>query len=111
MSIAVRIVVAPDSACGHGMTWSAACSFVGNRLRRRFGDSVGVEQIEVFSPRCFEFPAAIAALASGAQLPLVLIGDQMVSQGGKLSDRLIGDAVAAILAGPPERQSVREEPG
>lgn len=109
MSIAVRIIVAPDSACGHGMTWSAACSFVESRLWRRFGDLVGVEKIEVFSPRCFEFPAVIAALASGAQLPLVLIGDHMVSQGKKLSDRVIGDAVATALAGSPERQSVPKE--
>lgn len=104
MSIPVRIFVAPDSACGHGMTWSAACSFVESRLRRRFGDVVDVETIEIFSPRCFEFPAVIAALGSGAHLPLVQVRDQIVSEGTKLSDRVIGDAVAAELSASPEHK-------
>jgi hypothetical protein len=95
--IHVRVVAAPDASCGHGMTWSAASALIGERLKRRFGDRVQVEYIEVFSARCFEFPEVMAAIEAGDQLPIVLAGDEIVSRGGKLSDRIIGQAIEALL--------------
>lgn len=95
--IYVRVFAAPDASCGHGMTWSAASALIGERLRRRFGDAVIAEHIEMFSPRSFEFPEVMAAIGAGSQMPVVTVGDQIVSQGGKLSDRIIGQAVEALL--------------
>lgn len=96
-AINVRVFAAPDASCGHGMTWSAASALIGERLRRRFDERVIVEHIEVFSPRSFEFPEVMAAIESGSQLPVVIVGDRIVSQGSKLSDRIIGQAVEALL--------------
>jgi hypothetical protein len=97
-AIPVRVFAAPDASCGHGRTWSAATAFVGERLRRRFGNGLEMEHIEVFSPRSFEFPEVMAAIEAGGQLPVVTVGDRIVSQGGKLSERIIGQAVEAMLA-------------
>lgn len=95
--INVCVFAAPDASCGHGMTWSAASALIGERLRRRFGNGVDVEHIEIFSPRSFEFPEVMAAIQAGGELPVVMVGDRIVSQGGKLSDRIIGQAVEALL--------------
>jgi hypothetical protein len=59
---------------------------VGARLRRRFGDAVEVEQVTLFSPRSFEFPHVLEAISAGAELPIVLMGGRIVSEGGKLSE-------------------------
>jgi hypothetical protein len=96
-AINVRVFAAPDASCGHGMTWSAASALIGERLRHRFGNGLGMEHIEIFSPRSFEFPEVLAAIEAGGQLPVVMVGDRIVSQGGKLSDRIIGQAVEALL--------------
>jgi hypothetical protein len=95
--INVRVFAAPDTSCGHGMTWSEASVSIGERLKRRFGEGVDVEHIEIFSPRSFEFPDVMAAIGAGGQLPLVKVGDRIVSQGKKLSERIIRQAVEALL--------------
>ena len=97
-AIHVRVFAAPDASCGHGMTWSAASALIGDRLRRRFGNEVEMEHIELFSPGSFEFPEVMAAIAAEGPLPVVMVGNQIVSQGGKLSDRIIGQAVETLLA-------------
>lgn len=89
----VRIFTAPEVTCGTGMTWAAAVGFIRDRLRRRFGEGVGVEHIEILSQRSFEFPTVLQAIQGGAQLPVVLVGDRIVSQGGKLSESRIALAV------------------
>lgn len=95
--ICVRVFAAPDASCGHGMTWSSATALIGDRLRRRFGDGVQIEHIEIFSPRSFDFPEVMAAIEAGGELPVVTVEDRIVSRGGKLSERTIGRAVAALL--------------
>ncbi len=100
--IAVRVFAAPDASCAHGATWSTATRLIGEHLRQRFGDTLLVEHIEVFSPGSFEFPEVLAAVRDGAQLPVVLVNDRMVSRGGKLSERIIAQAIASLLS--PEVQ-------
>lgn len=99
--VKVRVFAAPDTSCDHGMTWSGASAMIAERLRRRFDGGVELEHIEIFSPRSFEFPEIMATLEAGGQLPIVTVGDRIVSQGGKLFDRVIRQAVEALL--PPER--------
>jgi hypothetical protein len=95
--INVRVFATPDASCGHGITWSAASALMGEGLKRRFGELVEVEHIEIFSPRSFEFPDVLAAIEAGGELPLVMVGDRIVSQGGKLSGQIIRQAVDALL--------------
>ena len=95
--VEVRVFVAPDTSCGHGATWSAASALVLDRLQRRFGAAVAAEHVEMFSPRSFEFPETMAAIEAGARLPVVTIDGRIVSEGGKLSERIIREAVEAQL--------------
>ncbi len=92
-AIEVCVFTAPDASCGTGTTWSAACVLTSERLKRRFGDAVRVEHIELFCPRTFDFPQVVAAIEGGAPLPIVTVGGQIVSQGGKLSERIIAQAI------------------
>ncbi len=96
-AIEVCVFTAPDASCGAGMTWAAACAFTSERLKRRFGDAFRVEQIELFGPRTFDFPQVVAAIEAGAPLPIVTVSGQVVSQGGKLSERIISQAIEARL--------------
>lgn len=97
--ISVRVFAAPDASCGHGATWSAATAFIAARLKERFGEAVATEHVEMFSPRSFEFPEILAAVGAGGALPIVVVDGRIISQGGKLSDRVIRQAVSALLAG------------
>lgn len=107
---ALRIFTAPDPTCG-GATWSDAVAMVAARLGRRFGDALEVEHVTLFSPRSFEFPDVLAAISSGAELPVVLLGDRIVSEGGKLSEPKLARAVedaepeAGRMACPADRGS------
>lgn len=99
----VRIFTAPDASCGTAMTWAEAAKFIRDRLRRRFNGRVAVEQVEIFSQRSFEFPTVLEAIRQGAELPIVLVGDRIVSQGGKLSESRIARAIEALgPTGPAE---------
>jgi hypothetical protein len=92
--VVVRVFAAPMATCGSGETWGSATAGLGERMRRRFGDGVAVEYVELFSPRSFDFPAVLARVEAGAALPLVTVGDDVISEGGKLSDPRIGRALA-----------------
>ncbi len=94
-SIAVRVFAAPMAACdGARETWASAAAALGQRLQRRFGQIVSIEFVELFSARSFEFPAVLARVEGGAQLPLVTIGEDVISEGGKLSEPRIARALA-----------------
>lgn len=94
----VRIFTAPEAACGTGMTWASAIGFIRDRLWRRFGESVVVEHIDVFSQRSFDFPAVMEAIRDGAALPIVTVRDHIISRGGKLSESRIARAIQALGA-------------
>jgi hypothetical protein len=96
-AVAVRVFAAPDASCGHGQAWSAATAYIGTRLRRRFGERVAVEHVEIFTPRSFEFPDVLAAIEAGSSLPIVQVDGRIVSEGGKLSESVIARAVGAAL--------------
>ena len=93
-AIPVCIVTAPDASCG-GATWSGAVEMIRAKLARRFGDAARVEHVLLFSPRFFEMPEVAAAIEAGTQPPIVLVGDVIVSRGGKLSEARIAEALRA----------------
>lgn len=93
----VRIFTAPDAACGSGAaTWASATGLIGQRLQRRFQGAVGLEHIEMFSRRSFEFPDVLAAVARGGRLPLVVVDGRIISEGEKLSESKIVLALQAL---------------
>lgn len=97
----VRVFAAPMAGCGAGETWASVTAALGQRLQRRFGQGVEVEFVELFSPRSFDFPAVLARVEAGVSLPLVMIGDDIISEGGKLSEPRIGRALVdrGLLSG------------
>jgi hypothetical protein len=92
--VAVRIVTAPDVACG-GPTWSGTVGMIRGRLARRFGQAVSVEHVTVFSPRFFELADVAAGVQAGMELPIVFVGGAVVSRGGKVSEPRIVEALRA----------------
>ena len=103
-AVTVRVFAAPDASCGHGPTWSSATAFMAIRLRRRFGDRVVVEHVEIFTARSFEFPDVLAAIQGGSLLPIVVVDGRIVSEGGKLPEPVVGRAVTEALNGMNSRE-------
>jgi hypothetical protein len=93
-AVAVRIVTAPDAACG-GPTWSGTVGMIRGRLARRFGEAVTIEHVTVFSPRFFELADVAAGVQAGMELPIVFVGGAVVSRGGKISEPRIAEALRA----------------
>lgn len=79
----VQIISAPV-ACADGVKdfWREIAEWAAGQLARRFGDGVRVEYFDLFDPDC-------PAIPQGAQLPVVLVDDRLVSSGGKISIPLI----------------------
>ena len=92
--VAVRIVTAPDVACG-GATWTGTVGMIRGRLARRFGEAVTIEHVTAFSPRFFELADVAAEVQAGADLPIVLVGEAVLSRGGKISEPRITEALRA----------------
>lgn len=103
-AVTVRVFAAPDVSCGHGPTWSAATSYMGSRLRQRFGDRVVVEHVEIFTARSFEFPDVLAAMQGGSPLPIVVVDGRILSEGRKLPEPDIARAVTEALSGMNTRK-------
>jgi len=87
------VIVGAPVACGPEVkdTWRELSAWVGDQLRSRFGEAVVVEYVDLLDPACPSLPA-------DAALPLVLVDDQVLSSGGKLSVPVIRRAVESHLA-------------
>lgn len=90
--IRVEIVGAPV-ACGTEVKdrWRELSGWIADQLRRRYGRAVLVEYHDLFDADCPPLPP-------GAQLPLVLVSDSVLSSGGKLNMPAISRAVEALGA-------------
>lgn len=85
--ISVRIFGAP-TACASGVTdaWREVADWVRRQLTARFGQQVSVEYYDLFSPQMDRFPEIMAMVARGqGQVPLVFVGGELLSSGGKVS--------------------------
>ena len=78
--VVVQIVGAPIATCGEGMknTWRELAEWTAGQLTARFGQAVRVEYLDLFDPACPSLP-------TNAQLPAVLVDNQLLTSGGKLS--------------------------
>ena len=89
--VLVQIVGAPI-ACEEGVkdSWREVSAWVAGQLKTYFGDAVQVEYYDLFDADCPSVPA-------GAQLPLVLVDNEPVISGGKISIPIIRSKINAIL--------------
>ena len=86
----MQIVGAPV-ACADGVKeiWRDVAKHAADQLVARFGDAVRVQYFDLFDPDC-------PALPDDAQLPLVLIEDEVLSSGGKISVPAIRKRIEAL---------------
>lgn len=84
--VTVRIFGTP-MACSRGVTdaWRQVAEHARTQLSAKFGDSVSVEYHDLFSPDMDGFPEVMEKVRGGAQVPLVFVGGEMFSAGGKIS--------------------------
>ena len=79
----VKIIATPI-ACKEGVkdSWRETAQWAARQLATLYGDAVCVEYFNLFDPGCPPVP-------EGAQLPLVLVNDRVVSSSGKISIPMI----------------------
>jgi hypothetical protein len=75
----VQIIGAPI-ACAEGVkdSWREMAEYVSGKFEVQYGDSVEVVYFDLFDPAC-------PALPPNAQLPIVLINNEILINGGKIS--------------------------
>lgn len=90
--VIVQILAAPI-ACEEGVkdSWREVAAWVDGQLKTPFGDAVLVKYYDLFDAGCPSLPP-------GAQLPLVLVDDDVTSSGGKISVPVIRRSIEAMLA-------------
>ena len=89
--VLVQIVGAPI-ACKEGVkdSWREVSAWAAGQLRTYFGDTVLVKYYDLFDSDCPSVPAQ-------SQLPLVLVDNQAIISGGKISIQVLRRKIAAIL--------------
>ena len=89
--VLVQIVGAPI-ACKEGVkdSWCEVSAWVARQLKTYFGDAVQVKYYDLFDANCPPVP-------TGSQLPLVLVNNETVISGGKISISIIRSKITAIL--------------
>ncbi len=99
--ITVRVFGVPTTSgcdCGTNTgTWRDATEWVARSLKARFGDRVRVEYLDLFLDALDTFPQVMELVACGeAKPPLVFIGDELFSSGGKISGPAIRKRLQAL---------------
>jgi hypothetical protein len=87
----VQIVGAPI-ACEEGVkdSWREVSAWAARQLKAYFSETVQVKYYDLFDADCPPVP-------TGSQLPLVLVNDEAVISGGKISLPIIRGKINAIL--------------
>jgi disulfide oxidoreductase YuzD len=98
-SIRVEVVAVSAGSCAGKPTWETATHLLRSQLERRFGGSVTVEYVELFSPRSFDLPEMLMKGIGdeSLRLPVVLVNDHVVSSGVKLNEGLLARRIEEIL--------------
>ena len=89
--VLVQIVGAPI-ACEEGVkdSWREVSAWAARQLKTYFGDDVQVKYYDLFDADCPPIP-------TGSQLPLVLVDNEPVISGGKISIPIIRSKINAII--------------
>jgi disulfide oxidoreductase YuzD len=99
--VPVRIFGVP-TACETGVTdaWREVADWAGERLTARFGQQVTVEYYDLFSPELHRFPEVLDRVKKGdGAVPLVFVGNELLSAGGKVSVPAIRHRLEALGLG------------
>ncbi len=85
--ITVRVFgVQTADSCAPKDGWRDATEWTANALKKQFGEQVRVEYYDLFSAALDDFPKVLELISHGeSQPPLVFIGDELLSSGGKIS--------------------------
>ena len=77
---AVIQIIGSPVVCSEGYkdTWRDVAEVASAQMKNLYGDTVEVTYFDLFDPAC-------PTLSPGSQLPLVLINNQILSSGGKIS--------------------------
>ena len=89
--VLVQIVGVPI-ACEEGMkdSWRDVSAWAARQLKTYFGETVQTKYYDLFDADCPPLP-------TGSQLPLVLVDNEAVISGGKISIPVISNKITAIL--------------
>ena len=87
----VQIIAAPI-ACAEGVkdSWRDVARWAEGQLKARFGEAVQVKYLDLFDADCPTLPA-------NAQLPVVLVNDEVTTNGGKIGLPVIRRKIESIL--------------
>lgn len=79
----VQIIGTPV-ACKEGLkdTWREVAKWAADQLKARYGESVQVQHFDLFDPDCPPIPSQV-------QLPLVLVNNEVLISGRKISVPII----------------------
>ncbi len=96
--ITVRVFGVPTAnSCGPQNAWRDAAEWTAHALKKQFGEQVRVEYYDLFSAALDAFPQVLELVAQGqAQPPLVFVGDELLSSGGKISSPAIRRRLEAL---------------
>jgi disulfide oxidoreductase YuzD len=88
--VTVRVFGVPTANgcdCGtQSSTWREATEWIGRSLKGHFGEQIRVEYYDLFTEAPDAFPGVLELVARGeAQPPLVFVGDELLSSGGRIS--------------------------
>ena len=89
--VLVQIIGAPI-ACNEGTkdSWREIARWAAGQLKARFGEGVQVRYFDLFDTDCPLIPA-------NAQLPLVMVEEEVVISGGKISVPAIRQRIESVL--------------
>ena len=72
---------------------------IGDRLARMYPGKLRFEYVDMLDPRLDRFPEVLEKVsAEGLQLPLVYVGDELFSAGGKINGPGLRHRIEQILA-------------
>ena len=93
--ILVQIIGTP-MACKEGIkdTWREVAEWASGQLRQHFGEGVQVQYFDLIDPACPFIP-------SGMQLPVVMVNEEVLSSGGKISVPVIRRKIVTLLERKP----------
>ena len=88
--VTVRVFGVPTTSgcdCGtQASTWREATEWIGGSLKAHFGEQIRVEYYDLFAEAPDTFPDVLELVARGeARPPLVFVGDELLSSGGRIS--------------------------
>lgn len=90
-TIFVQIIGAPI-ACKDGVkdSWREVAKWVSDQLKAHFGEAVDTRYFDLFDADCPPLP-------NDTQLPLVLVNNEVLSSGGKISVPAIRRKIESIM--------------